>query len=181
MYIDPITQYILHEDAKQTAKAAAVKSGQVAKRVGNIAATQVKNKAAKTSRYVATKVKKKFGKQLSNEKCRQLHDITSRHLRGQGSCSASKAEYYKRLTLICDDGFKLQALMSDLNTKLMRPSTKKETKAEMQRLKQRILGHKEKMAISKKIVEKNCSEEAERAVDARVAARVAKQKLRKKR
>jgi len=181
MKIDLVTQYILDEDAKQTAKAAAIKSGQVAKRVGKIAGKQVANKTAKASRYVATNAKKKFGKQLTNEKCQKLHNISLKYSRGQGSCNGAKSEYYKRLTMICNDGFKLQALMTQLNTKLMKPSTKKATKAEMERLKQRVLGHKEKISIAKTIMTEKCSEETERTIDARAAAKAASYKLRKKR
>jgi len=175
MKLDPITQYILEVDA-DAARA-------TVNRVGSAAANQAKNKAIKAGGYVASKYRAKFGKQLTHDKCQQLHDIGHKHSKQPGQCSGAKADYYKHLTHICNDGFRLQAIFTQLNTKLMRPKTKAAKQAEAQRIKQRILAAKDKLNISKELVSDKCREEAEKALydrDKEQAAKVrAKAKAKK--
>ena len=159
MKIDPITQLILEADVQGARDAA--------NRVGSAMATGAKNKAIKAGGYVASKYTAKFGKKLTHAKCQQLHDIALKHQKAGGRCNGAKFEYYKQLTFICNDGHRLQTIFTHLNTKLMRPKTKKAKQEEAQRMKTRILGAKEKLQIAKELIDKKCRDEAERSLEDR--------------
>jgi len=166
MKIDPITQLILEADMQG--------ARDTVNRVGSAMATGAKNKAVKAGGYVASKYRAKFGKKLTHDKCQQLHDLANKHSKGAGQCNGAKYEYYKHLTHICNDGFRLQDIFTQLNTKLMRPKTKKDKQAEAQRLKQRILSAKEQLTIAKGIVDEKCREEVEKSIYDRDKAQAAK-------
>lgn len=178
MKIDPITQLILEADMQG--------ARDTVNRVGSAMATGAKNKAIKAGGYVASKYRAKFNKGLKHEKCDQLHAIATKHQRAGGQCNGAKYEYYKHLTNICNDGFRLQSIFTDLNTKLMRPSTKKTNQEEAQRMKERILASKEQLELAKGLVEEKCREEVEKSIEDRakkqeVKAKAKKRKLIKKR
>jgi len=179
MKIDPITQLILEADMQGARDAAG--------RVGSAVATGAKNKAIKAGGYVASKYRAKFSKKLTHDKCQQLHDIANKHQKSGGQCSGAKFEYYKQLTHICNDGHRLQTIFTHMNTKLMRPKTKKAKQEEAQRMKQRILAAKEKLEIAKDLIDKKCRAEAERSLEDRAkkqelkAKAAAKRKATKKR
>jgi len=163
--IDPITQYILNEDAKDTAKKVASAAGSTTKNVATSVGKAALNKAAKTSGYVASSFKAKlFPKRLSDARCHQLHDMALKYSQGQGQCNTAKAEYYTHLTHICNDGHKLQAVVDQLNKRVREPQ---ELRDEAMRLKGRILEAKEKFEHAKQIVEEKCREEVEKSVETR--------------
>lgn len=151
MIIDPITQYILEQDEpdnKSLAKRATLKT-------------------AKAAGYVASNFRAKFAKKMKEGKCKQLEVLSTNHARRGGSCNTAKSTYYKHLTSICKNGFKLQMLLDEINKTFIKPGTKKELRSEAQRIKIRILEGKEKMEITKKLVDEKCKAEVEKNIDAK--------------
>jgi len=169
MKIDPITQLILEADVDS--------ARDTVNRVGAAAANQAKNKAIKAGKYVASKYRAKFGKKLEHDKCDQLRTIAAKHNRAGGQCNTAKHEYYKHLTHICDDGFRLQAIFTELNTKLMRPKTKAARQEEAKRLKDRILSSKQSLETAKQIMDDKCREEAEKSIEDRAKAKELKDRV----
>jgi len=159
--IDSITQYILNEDVKETAKRAASATGSAAKQVGTAVSRQALNKTAKTSTYVANKLRSKFPGKVTDDKCLELHNTQLKYGRGQGQCNAAKSEYYRHLTHICKDGFKLQGVLDQMNKRFRTP---KGLRDEAMRLKERIMASKEELSNAKIVIDEKCREEMERSV-----------------
>ena len=168
--IDPITQYILEQDDKPD---------------NSSFARRATLKTAKAATYVATDLKSRLTKKTKVGKCKYLELIAIKFGRRGGQCNEAKHEYYKRLLSICKNGFKLKVLVDDsLRKTFIKPSTRKQLKAESEKTRNKILADKEGLEISKKLVGEKCKAKAEKLIKKRSQAkekRISYSKLGKKR